>query len=152
MSEAGTSMTTTATATPRRHGKLGQWIESWSRRWWQQYLARLIQSRGNLTQSFGDVPQRMHTVANQTRLVLELIDDFKSGTYRDVSWRSIAILSAAVLYSASPADVVPDFLPFVGTLDDLAVVAVATRFARRELEAYCEFKGYPLEEYFGRGT
>ncbi len=33
-------------------------------------------------------------------------------------------LAAALLYLASPLDLVPDFLPFVGYLDDLLLVAV----------------------------
>jgi uncharacterized membrane protein YkvA (DUF1232 family) len=33
-------------------------------------------------------------------------------------------LAAAALYLASPVDLIPDFIPFVGYLDDLLLVAV----------------------------
>ncbi len=36
-----------------------------------------------------------------------------------------AIIPALVLYLASPIDIIPDFIPVVGHLDDLAVVALA---------------------------
>jgi len=96
----------------------------------------------------GAVPEGMHRVANQTRLVLELIDDFRDGTYREVSWRSIALLTGGILYSVSPADVVPDVLPIIGQLDDLVILAIVTRLVHGDLRDYCRFKGYDERDYF----
>lgn len=140
-----------STAPEPRNRVLGM-IERGASHWGTRTLAKLAANRGSIAQSLQDVPQRMHIVANQTQLVLELIDDFKTGTYREIPWRHVAVLSAATLYAVSPADVIPDFLPLVGSLDDLMVVAIATRLARKQLKAYCEFKGYALEEYFGAGA
>ncbi len=80
--------------------------------------------------------------------MLELIDDFSSGAYRAVSWRTVAIAAAALLYSVSPSDVFPDVIPVVGAIDDIAVLALAMRFIRRDLEAYCRFKDYDPADYF----
>jgi uncharacterized membrane protein YkvA (DUF1232 family) len=80
--------------------------------------------------------------------MLELIDDFRSGTYRKIPWRSIATIAGVILYVASPADVLPDFLVGVGLLDDLALTAFAAKLVRADLEAYCRFKGYSVREYF----
>lgn len=113
----------------------------------RQYLRQLA-AQGRLSRTFGRVPVRMRKVANQTSLVLELIDDFRDGTYRDIPWHSVAIASAGLLYTVSPADVVPDFIPFLGSLDDMALLAVATRFIEKDLRAYCHFKGYSEKEYF----
>jgi uncharacterized membrane protein YkvA (DUF1232 family) len=90
----------------------------------------------------------MHQVANQSRLVLELIDDFKSGVYREIPWHSIVVIAGAVLYSVSPADVVPDVLPILGMMDDLAIIGLATRIIQKDLRAYCRFKGYDEAAYF----
>jgi uncharacterized membrane protein YkvA (DUF1232 family) len=90
----------------------------------------------------------MHRVARQTRLVLEALDDFNSGEYRAMPWGSLAVMAGAVLYAVNPADVVPDVMPMLGSLDDLAVVAVAVRLVQRDLKQYCEYKGYPVAEYF----
>jgi uncharacterized membrane protein YkvA (DUF1232 family) len=46
--------------------------------------------------------------------------------------------------------VVPNFIPFVGQIDDLVVLAAVTRYIRDDLIRYCVFKGYPLEEHFTR--
>ena len=44
----------------------------------------------------------------------------------------IAILIAA-LWVASPIDLVPEFLPVIGPLDDIVVVALALRYAGRQV-------------------
>lgn len=129
-------------------GALGV-VERISSRWSTRTLAKLSAKRGNLAEGLKEVPQRMHLAANQTRLVLELMDDFKSGQYRSIPWRYVAMLSAVALYAVSPADIVPEYIPVLGSLDDVVLMALATRLARDPLRAYCSFKGYPAEQYFG---
>jgi uncharacterized membrane protein YkvA (DUF1232 family) len=129
-------------------GALGL-VEKLSSRWSTRTLAKLAAKRGSLAQGLKEVPDRMHLAANQTQLVLELIDDVKSGTYRSIPWRYVAMLSAIALYAVSPADIVPDFIPVLGSLDDVVLMALATRIAGKQLRAYCSFKGYPAEQYFG---
>ena len=133
----------------RARGRALSALEKLSSRWSTRTLAKLAAKRGNLAQGLAEVPERMHLVANQTQLVLELIDDVKSGAYRGIPWRHVAMLSAIVLYAVSPADLVPDFVPVLGSLDDVVLMALATRLARGQLRAYCRFKGYPVEQYFG---
>lgn len=125
-----------------------RWLEDVSQKWGKERLKMLVERKGRLSHTMGSVPQNMHRVASQTQLVLELLDDFRDGTYRQISWRSVALLVGAVLYAVSPADVIPDALPLVGQMDDLAVLAVITRLLQKDLRDYCRFKGYPEEEYF----
>ena len=53
------------------------------------------------------------------RLIVRLMMD------RRVPFRLKLLLPAAVAYIISPIDVVPDFLPFLGRIDDLLALAVA---------------------------
>ena len=52
------------------------------------------------------------------RLVLELFRD------RRVPWSSKVVLGFAAAYVASPVDLIPDFIPVIGRIDDLAVFVV----------------------------
>lgn len=124
--------------------KVSSMIDDFGRR----NFERLNRARDRGATGLLTIPDRMHRVANQTKLILELFDDFRAGRYRDIPWRSIAVLAGAALYAVSPADIVPDVLPGLGSLDDLTVVAAATRWAQKDLKRYCEFKGYPISEYF----
>jgi len=124
------------------------WLEDLSHKWGDDHLRTLARKKGRLSTTMENVPENMHRMANQTQLILELIDDFRDGTYRKISWRSVALLVGGLLYTVSPADVVPDVVPFLGKLDDLAVLALITRLVNRDLREYCAFKGYLLDDYF----
>lgn len=113
----------------------------------KQFLARLS-ARRRLGAQLERIPDSLHRTAKQLALGLEMVEDFRSGRYRAVPWGSLAVLTGALLYSVSPADVLPDPILGLGSLDDAIVLALATRFVRRQLESYCEFKGYSWEEYF----
>ena len=53
------------------------------------------------------------------RLLLELLADGR------VPWSSKAVLGLAAAYVVSPIDLVPDFIPFISSVDDVAVVIIA---------------------------
>lgn len=123
-------------------------LESLSKRVGIRQLLRLAMHRKRVRASLDAVPARMQLVTNQAKLVLELVEDFIDGRYRKIPWHSLVVASGALLYSVSPADVVPDFLPLVGALDDMAVLSLAMRWLQKDLKAYCEFKGYDTARYF----
>ena len=64
-------------------------------------------------------------VPNLTRLFAGLLRDPR------VPLRAKIILGGAVLYLAMPIDLVPDFIPIAGALDDAIVAAFALRFVMR---------------------
>ena len=126
---------------------LGRKLDRVSENLGRKYL-ELLGRNGTVSETVRGVPKRMRKVANQTELVVELIDDVREGTYRELPWRSVAVATAALLYSVSPADLVPEFVPLLGAVDDMLVMALATRWIERDLRAYCRFKGYSESAYF----
>jgi uncharacterized membrane protein YkvA (DUF1232 family) len=51
--------------------------------------------------------------------------------HRQVPWHAKMVVGCAVLYVVSPIQLIPNFIPIVGQLDDVFVVALAVRFLRR---------------------
>jgi uncharacterized membrane protein YkvA (DUF1232 family) len=64
-------------------------------------------------------------VPNLTRLFAGLLRDPR------VPLRAKLVLGGTVLYLAMPIDLVPDFIPIAGALDDAIVAAFALRFVVR---------------------
>jgi uncharacterized membrane protein YkvA (DUF1232 family) len=50
---------------------------------------------------------------------------------RRVAWWRKALLAGAIAYLAMPFDLVPDFIPVIGLLDDALVVALVLRAVLR---------------------
>jgi uncharacterized membrane protein YkvA (DUF1232 family) len=51
----------------------------------------------------------------------------------------------AALWVVSPIDLIPEFLPIIGPLDDVIVVALALRYAARRVPRDVLFEAWPAE-------
>ncbi len=68
--------------------------------------------------------------------MIRLIRAFAKGDYRDISWETLVAIVLAVVYFVSPIDVIPDFIPIVGHVDDLLVVGFVLKQVRGELYTF----------------
>lgn len=124
------------------------WAERIAKRVGIPKLLLMARNRAAISRELGAIPRKMQLITNQARLVIELVEDFRSGAYREVSWVSIAVAAACLVYAVSPADVVPDAVPFLGALDDMVVITLAMHFLEKDLRAYARHKGYTESDYF----
>ena len=69
-------------------------------------------------------------------VLLRLARAWASGDYRRVPLKSIVMIVAAVLYFLNPLDLIPDFIPVIGYLDDAAVVGYVLRTLQKELDLF----------------
>ena len=65
-----------------------------------------------------------------------LLRDRVNGLYTKTPWKTVAAMTGALLYVLSPLDLIPDFIPLIGYLDDAAVFAFVLRFADPDLTEY----------------
>ena len=92
-------------------------------------LKEIIQREAPLRRFFADF-----------KLLLSLINDYWKGNYRDVPWWAISTIVFTLLYIVNPIDIIPDFIPVVGHLDDMAVIAICLYVTENELFHYKEWK------------
>jgi len=60
--------------------------------------------------------------------------------------RAKLAVAFAGLWVLSPIDLIPEFLPIIGPLDDVIVVALAFRYAARQVPRSVLLEAWPAEE------
>jgi len=68
--------------------------------------------------------------------MIRLIRDYHRAEYRDISEQNLQIIIAAILYFVSPFDVIPDWVPVLGHIDDAFVIALALKSVRADLDTF----------------
>jgi len=74
------------------------------------------------------------------KLLMALVKDYWHGKYRRIPFWTIAAITAALLYVLNPFDLIPDFIPGLGQIDDAAVVAACLLLVRQDLQKYKRWK------------
>ena len=63
------------------------------------------------------------------------IKDICSGQYK-ASWFAISMVTVGLIYILSPIDIVPDFIPVVGIIDDAFVLKLIYDAVKDELHRW----------------
>jgi uncharacterized membrane protein YkvA (DUF1232 family) len=74
------------------------------------------------------------------KLLMALVKDYWHGRYKKIPYWTIAAVTAALLYVLNPFDLIPDFIPGLGQIDDAAVVAACLLLVRKDLQKYKRWK------------
>jgi uncharacterized membrane protein YkvA (DUF1232 family) len=61
-------------------------------------------------------------VRHELRSLFRMVKGWASGRYRQVPWKTVVLSTGAILYFLDPIDIVPDVIPMLGFIDDIAVL------------------------------
>ncbi len=74
------------------------------------------------------------------KVMFGMLKDYRKGIYTNVPWFTIASIAFGFLYVLNPLDIIPDFIPGLGYIDDLAVLSFGLRFIETDLHNYLDWK------------
>ena len=80
--------------------------------------------------------EHIGAIRSDLPVLLRVVRAYARGDYRKIPWRSVVTVVAGLLYFLAPVDLIPDFIPLVGYIDDAAVIGLVLRYVRRDLEAF----------------
>jgi uncharacterized membrane protein YkvA (DUF1232 family) len=108
--------------------------------------AQLLGKRGRLLLLVLQLADKLRTLNWQTVKKSNLKEKFlvlgritkayASGNYRNIPWKPMVFMVAAILYFISPIDLIPDLLPITGLTDDFAVLLWVYNSAQVEIDKF----------------
>lgn len=73
--------------------------------------------------------------------MVELADAYVSKEYSDIPFGTIISVVAALIYILAPIDLIPDFIPVIGYIDDVAIVCLVLNFGvDKDLDRFRKWK------------
>jgi uncharacterized membrane protein YkvA (DUF1232 family) len=85
--------------------------------------------------SAGSSSSPLSAVIEDLKTMFELLRAVARGSYR-LRKETLIYIAGAVLYFVIPIDVIPDFIPVAGFLDDAAVIAWVVKTCKTEIDLF----------------
>jgi uncharacterized membrane protein YkvA (DUF1232 family) len=82
----------------------------------------------------------LDAVWTQLMACFRLIKAYAKGNYREISWTSLVMIVASVIYFVMPVDLIPDFILFSGLLDDAALLGWTVKTFSSDIDAFIEWE------------
>jgi len=69
-----------------------------------------------------------------------MLKDYKNGNYREMPWHTVGSVVLVLLYVLNPLDIIPDFIPGFGLVDDAGVLVLALKLIKTDFDNYMEWR------------
>ena len=128
----------------------GTYVKDNSHRITEEDVIKVLDRADEIDEKIESLKQngKLRQFMNRMQLLMMMLKDFWSGAYEQVPWAVTASMVFAAIYFLNPVDLIPDFIPVLGYLDDAAVLAIVWKSAGRDLKKYARWKGLELSDYF----
>lgn len=77
---------------------------------------------------------------SQLKAFFRLLKAYINKEYTVVPWASIVLVTVAILYFVTPIDLILDWLPLVGYVDDAAVIVFVVRQIKVDLDKFQQWE------------
>ena len=88
-------------------------------------IKKASSAKGPLEKVWGDL-----------QLMFGIVKDWFSGEYKEIPTGSIVAILGGLIYFVSPIDLIPDFIPIIGYIDDVFILGLIIAQISADLQKY----------------
>ncbi len=87
-------------------------------------------------ENIGQNTNKVMDMQNQAYAMMRMLKAWYAREYTDISAKNVLSLVASAIYIVNPIDLIPDFIPFIGRLDDKLVIAFFIKRLNNEIQKF----------------
>ena len=103
-------------------------------------LKKLIEDVLKKLQEISSDKKTSAKLNDSLRLFIRIINAYTSKEYTYVPWKTICLIVAGLIYFIYPVDLIPDFIPVSGLIDDVALIAWIYESIQDDIEKFLEWE------------
>lgn len=95
---------------------------------------------GNVLQKAVRHQDQLKGIWQDLMALCRMLKAWTKGDYTKIPWKTIVLALAALIYFLNPFDMVPDFVPGIGYLDDAVVLGFVMNSIRKDVTKYLKWE------------
>ena len=84
----------------------------------------------------GEATESFYKTQDSVIALARMVRSWAKGDYKNISTSSIIAVVAALIYFVNPLDLIPDFIPIVGQIDDIFIIGYLIKTVNKEIERF----------------
>ncbi len=84
----------------------------------------------------GEATESFYKTQDSVIALARMVRSWAKGDYKNISTSSIIAVVAALIYFVNPLDLIPDFIPIIGQIDDIFIIGYLIKTVNKEIERF----------------
>lgn len=83
---------------------------------------------------------KVYKLGERIKVIVRMLRAYATGQYQELPWKTMVMLVAGVIYFLMPLDLLPDFIPVTGFIDDFTVIMLISGAFQQDIQDYLEWE------------
>lgn len=83
---------------------------------------------------------KVYKLGERIKVIVRMLRAYVTGQYQELPWKTIVMLVAGIIYFLMPLDLIPDFIPVTGFIDDFTIIMLISGAFQQDIQDYLEWE------------
>jgi uncharacterized membrane protein YkvA (DUF1232 family) len=99
-------------------------------------LNQVISSTKDKLEEINLEDTKVYKLGDRLRVITRMIRSYVTGQYKELPWKTMITFVAGLIYFLMPLDLLPDFIPVTGFIDDFTVIMLISSAFKHDIDDF----------------